>query len=738
MLAAVLVASPVSAQSAATPVQTVATQPDGSPRRSMAAVRLRPDEQVAMDGRLDEALWTRAVPAADFIQQDPDNGSPATEPTEVRIVYTADALYLGVICFDSEPDKWIGYQRRRDEFLQSDDRFMFSIDTYLDGRTAYFFEMNPSGLMGDALRGIGVNNHQWNGIWTGLATRNDRGWVLEIEIPFSTLNFNPASDAWGINFQRTVRRKNEESLWSGWLYNQGLNRMTSAGLVTGITDVSQGVGLDIQPWALASITAAPGRGDATRRAKGDAGFDAFYSVTPQLRAVATVNTDFAQTEVDERQVNLTRFSLLFPERRAFFLDGSTFFDFRSAAAGGTAGTVNPFFTRRIGLGGDGTPQPVTYGAKLTGQSGAYDIGLMQVQTAGEDDRVGENFTAVRLKRRLFTQSYLGAIYTRRGERTDNGVAAHTSGLDFLLATSSFRGSDNLQLSGYYLYAPQPLTGGSKSSAYGFELEYPNDLWNGEIVYREVQKNFDPAMGFVTRTGYRLYAGELIFGPRPERLPWLRQFTIGPEFDLLVDPDSGRTLTRVFEVPVAFDLQSQDAVEFSVINSYERLEEDFDLGDATLAAGREFTFTRLRAEASTANHRTVAITPSVEFGQFFSGHLAEAGLELTLRARPGLIAYLSGELAHVDLPEGTPFTTRLYRATLETQFSPWMALVNNVQYDTQSTVLGWQSRFRWILKPGNDLYVVYTHNWREDPLDVDRRFRTLDQRGASKIIYNIRF
>lgn len=737
MAAALLVVSPVEAEQPDLP-QNAATMPDGSPRRTMTALRLPADEKIVMDGRLDEAVWLRVTPAANFVQQDPENGAPATEATEVRIVYTADALYLGVMCFDSEPDKWLGYQRRRDEFLQSDDRFMFSIDTYLDGRTAYFFEMNPSGLMGDALRGIGVNNHQWNGIWTGLATRNDRGWFLEIEIPFSTVNFNPANDAWGINFQRTVRRKNEESLWSGWLYNQGLNRMTSAGLLMGIRDVSQGFGLELQPWGLATVNAAPGRGAPAAQGKGDAGFDAFYSVTPQLRAVATINTDFAQTEVDQRQVNLTRFSLLFPERRNFFLDGSTFFDFRSAASGGTAGTVNPFFTRRIGLGVDGTPQPVTYGAKLTGQSGAYDIGVMQVQTGDDGDIVGENFTAMRLKRRLLSQSYVGAIYTRRAERSDEGTAAHTSGVDFLLGTSSFRGSDNLQLSGYYLYAPKPFTGGSKSSAYGFELEYPNDLWNGEVVYREVQENFDPAVGFVTRTGYRLYAGELILGPRPQNVPWMRRYTVATEVDLLVDPDNGQTLTRVIEAPFSVELQSADAVEVSVINSYERLEEDFEIGDATLEAGRDFTFTRIRAGLSTANRRTIAIEPSVEWGDFFSGTLAEAGLEVTLRMRPGLIAYLSGEINRVDLPEGTPFTTRLYRATLETQFSPWIALVNNVQFDTQSHVLGWQSRFRWILRPGNDLYVVYTHNWREDPLEVDRRFRTLDQRGASKVIYTLRF
>jgi hypothetical protein len=718
--------------------EQAAAQAGAPARRTMTAIRLDPGERITVDGHLDEAAWSRATPAADFIQQDPRNGEPATEPTEVRIVYTADALYMGVIAFDSEPDRWIGYQRRRDEFLQSDDRFMWTIDTFLDGRTAYFFEMNPSGLMADALRGIDVNNRQWDGIWTGEARRDPRGWILEIEIPFHTLNFNPASEAWGINFQRTVRRKNEESLWSGWLYNQGLNRMTNAGLLTGIRDVTQGRGLDLRPYGLATWDAAPGRGQATGRTKGNGGLDVFYNVTPQLRAVGTVNTDFAQTEVDQRQVNLTRFSLLFPERRNFFLDGSPFFDFRSAADGGVAGTVNPFFTRRIGLGADGTAQRVNFGAKLTGQVGRQDLGVMHVQTGDDHGLAGEDFTAFRLKRRIWSQSYVGGMYTRRAARTDGAPAGHTLGIDFLLGTSSFMGSENLRVGGYYLEAPRPGAERRQAAAYGLTVEYPNDLWNAEVVFREVQDEFAPAIGFVTRTGYRLYSAEAVLGPRPRSLPWLRRYTLGGEIDLLSEPGTNRTLTRVVEVPFSLELQSQDTVSFSTVMSHERLEEDFSLGGITLERGRTFDFTRFQLQASTANRRVVAISPTVEWGGFFSGHRVRTAMNLTLRLRPGLIAYLSGELNRVDLPEGAPFTARLYRAVLETQFSPWMALVNNVQYDTQSAVIGWQSRFRWIVRPGNDIYVVYTHNWRDEPLDNTRRFQTLDQRAASKVIYTLRF
>ena len=284
------------------------------------------DESITLDGRLDEDVWMRAEPATNFLQRDPDNGQPATEQTEVRIVYDADKLYMGVTLFDSEPDKLIYYQLGRDGFLPSDDKLQWAIDTFLDGRTAYWWEMNPAGSMADALRGANnTNNREWDGIWDARSTRSEIGWTLEIEVPFRTMNFNPSSDTWGINFQRTIARKNEVSLWMGWLRNQGLNRMSNAGLLTGIRDVTQGRGLDIKPYLVGTSESFPGQGDSTVTNNAQVGVDLFYDITPSLRSNLTVNTDFAQVEVDTRQTNLTRFSLLFPEKRDFFLDGALFF-----------------------------------------------------------------------------------------------------------------------------------------------------------------------------------------------------------------------------------------------------------------------------------------------------------------------------------------------------------------------------------------------------------------------------
>ena len=714
--------------------------PESNAQRTVAATRLPDVSMVTLDGRLDEAFWSTLTPAADFIQVDPANGRPATERTEVRIAYDNNALYLGVTCFDSEPDKLIGFQRRRDQGLGSDDRFMWIIDTFLDGRTGYFFEMNPSGLIADSLLGINGENRQWDGIWNGKARRSEIGWTLEIEIPFRTLNFNPNSDTWGINFQRTVRRKNEESIWNGWARNQGLRRMNNAGLVSGISNVSQGRGLDIKPYGLLVSQASPGRGVTSTDIDASAGIDLFYNPTPLLRTNFTVNTDFAQTEVDQRQVNLTRFSLFFPERRDFFLDGATFFDFASAneqnnnQGQGNLDRILPFFSRRIGLSAANTPQKIDFGTKVTGQAGGQDIGLLHVRTGESDGFTSEDFTVARLKTRLFEQSYVGGIYTRRDPRNGSDPS-HTAGLDARFSTSTFMGSENLVAALWMLYATQEESS-SGNSAFGGSVMYPNDRWDARFEIAEVQENFDPDIGFVTRRGYRRFSPELDFLPRPANHPYIRQFEFGGTLDAKTDLQNDM-LTRTIDFTLLqLNLHSGDMGSISANHNYERLDEPFEItDDITLPLGAEYNFARYGFWMQTANRRVLAVSMRYDAGDFYSGSREERVFNLTVRARPGLIVGFNGEWNSVELPEGN-FSTRLYRLNLETQFTPYIALVNNVQFDSQSAVLGWQSRFRWILAPGNDLYVVYTHNWLDDA--VRNRLSTLDRRAASKALYTYRF
>ncbi len=724
-------AAPAQSSSAAAGQPTAAEAPA---RRTMVAAALEEGERILLDGVLDEPAWSRAVPAIDFRQQDPLNGEAATEQTEVRIVYTARALYMGVICHDSDPGKWLGYQRRRDEFLQADDRFMWNIDTFNNQQSAYFFEMNPSGLMGDALRSAGTNNRQWDGIWNAKVVKSAVGWIIEIEIPFSTLSFDPNADAWGVNFQRTVRRKNEESLWSGWARNQGLQRLNAAGQVVGLKDLSQGRGIDLRPYVIGAAEAFPGRNRAEAQFDRGIGIDAFYSPKPGLRTTLTVNTDFAQTEVDQRLTNLTRFPLFFPERREFFLDGSTFFDFQSLTQGNN--TLIPFFTRRIGLDAAGNPQKIDVGGKMQWQYRTNDVGAMYVRTAADAASPGEDFAIVRAKHRMFQQSYVGMMYTGRNARATATPTQQTLGIDFNFATATFLGRQNLSLGGFLLDTTNPADTG-RNKAFGLLLDLPNDPWLGSFQYREIQEHYNAAIGFTPRVGFRRFAPSLQYTRRPRNHPWIRNAVVGVDASVQTDTRDNRLLNRDFEInAIQINTNSQDSYGFRLLPSYERLDRNFPIAPGiTLPIGSDYEWMRYRLTMSTAQRRKVAFGPTYEWGGFYNGSRRRVAADTNLRLRPGVIVYTSIEWNRVDLPQGV-FTTRLYRLVPELQFSPWIAWVNNIQYDSQSGVVGLQSRFRWILKPGNDLYVVYTHNWLDDPLR--NQIYTLDRRIASKFLFTKRF
>jgi hypothetical protein len=698
---------------------------------------LEKDESISVDGRLDEPAWQRTQPATDFRQQDPVNGAPATERTEVRVMFDRDRLFMGVICYDSTPDGIIGNQMQRDQPITSDDRFMWTFDTHLDGRTGYFFEVNPAGAMGDGLLPgtggglLGGNvNKDWDGIWMARVRRSETGWTVEVEIPFRTLGFDPGLPGWGANFQRTIRRKDEEVLWTGYARNEGLRRMSNAGLLAGITDVSQGFGLDVTPYIVADYTEAPGRGLPVKK-DATGGVDFFYNITPQLKANLTVNTDFAETEIDQRRVNLTRFPLFFPEKREFFLDGATLFDF----AREPDNSVMPFFSRRIGLDDNGRPQRIDAGIKLTGQIGLHDIGFFQARTASSPDVRGEDFTVLRAKRRFLRQSYAGVLYTRRDRRDAAAEStSHTFGADFLLATSQFRGRQNVEFSGFYVQNSDVLRR-DDNAAFGFRLDYPNDRWSGSLSYRELQKNYNPAVGFVQRNGYRRWNPVWGFFPRPNQHPWIRQFSFQSALEVISDSGSNQLLTRKIELTLfRMETHSGESIAFQAEPATEYLDQDFRISRGiTLPRGNRYNFTRYVVQARTANRRMFAVTSQLGLGTFYSGRRREFTTELGIRPSRGMVAITNVEWNRVELPEGN-FSISLIRTVVRKQFNPWVSLANHLQYDTVSRVIGWQFRLRWILRPGNDLYVVYAQNWLDD---FGNRI-TLDRTAATKLSYTHRF
>jgi len=739
-VAALVLATPLVARAQS---PSADNQPDPSDARArLEAVRLREGETVVLDGVLDEAIWQRAVPATDFRQRDPRPGAEATERTEVRVALDGRRLLLGVTCFDSEPDRLLANQMQRDQPFGGDDRFMWGLDTYLDGRTGYFFEINPAGAMGDGLvtgpggggQFGGNMNKSWDGIWIARVRRTEQGWVAEVEIPFRTLNLNPGTDTWGINFQRTVRRKNEESLWTGWQRSEGLLRMTNAGRLTGLGPVDRGVGLELKPYGVASVGNQPGAGLPATTGDANAGLDVFYNITPGLRANFTVNTDFAETEVDQRRTNLTRFPLFFPERREFFLEGSSFFEF-------PPGDASPFFSRRIGLK-DGQPQRILLGAKLTGQLGQQDVGVLHVRT-GEDDgapgtdtRVaGEDFTAMRLKRRFGRQSFAGLLYTRRAgvDGASGIVDQHTLGYDLTLSTPSFLGTGkNFETGGFFLHTTGLADTPSGSNAFGGRVVYSNEPVTAQVFFRQVDPAYDAGVGFTPRRNFRRWNSNVEYAPRINK-GILRELQFGANLELATLPDNTLITRQYFLTPLELVFDKGDRLQFQVFQVTEQLEVDFEISDGVLLPiGNRYAWRRQQMVFDSAQNRKVSTRAEYSFGDFYSGDRREFNLELRLRPRAGVYLQATSEYNDVRLAEGD-FTTKLYRLDARTQFSPWIALSNNVQYDTQSRSLGWQMRFRWIRRPGNDMYFVYTHNW----LDSDRLV-TYDRKASMKVVQTFRF
>jgi hypothetical protein len=517
--------------------------------------------------------------------------------------------------------------------------------------------------------------------------------------------------------------------------------MSNTALLTGIHDVSQGRGLDIKPYVLGTSESFPGAGNSRVTNDATAGLDVFYSVTP--RPPSQPHGEHRLRARRSRSAAGQSHALLaaVPRKRDFFLDGALFFDFASANIGGNfEGSNNadvlPFFSRAIGLDENGNPQRIDLGGKLLGQIGDFDVGVLQVHTGEEGAAYWERISSSgRVKRRMMRQSYIGALYTLRDTRGGPTANRQTSGADFRLATSTFRGRQNLSLSGYFLHTTNPLDTG-KSDAFGAELSYPNDPMYSALEYVEVQDNYDPAVGFTRRRGFRKIQPRLGFQLRPEST-WVRRYDFRGDVDWRVDPETNLTLTREIDVK-AFDLftNSQDRLQVHVLPTYDSLQEDFQIAPGiTLPIGHEYSFTRYRIDGNTADRRMVSVRPLVEWGNFYSGDRREVRLEVNLRPRPGLLFTVAREQNRVRLAEGA-FSTRLYRFVTETGLNPMVSLVNNIQYDSQSSVLGWQSRFRWIIKPGNDLYFVYIHNWQDDPLR--HHLYTLDRRATSKISYTHRF
>lgn len=700
------------------------------------AYRLGVYEEVQLDGVLDEPFWNDIVPASNFTQQDPDEGALPTERSEIYIAYSANHLYIGIKLYDSDPEGILAYQKRRNQGLGTDDRFMWILDTFNDGRNAYFFEINPAGLRGDGLLTVGQGfnlNKSWDGIWNVRVDRNNEGWFAEIQIPFRTLDFDPDNTSWGINFQRTIRRKNEEIVWSGWPRNQGLFRPQNAGLLTGLEDIRQGIGLEITPY----VSSAPTRtwqdgGSIENDITYDTGFDLSYSITPGLRASATVNTDFAEAEVDQRRVNLSRFPLVFPEQRDFFLEGSNVFSFAPASG------ITPFFSRRIGLVG-GEPVPITAGARVIGRASNTNIGFYQIRTGGSSSQT-EDFTVARIKQNIWSESTFGVLYTRRAAPEEEFIPVRqTLGIDMDLGTSEFLGNKNLQFQAFFVWHDaSTLEEQSRfwdRTSRGVRLSYPNFPFSGHVSYREFGEAFSPAVGIAPRVAFRRLQPSADYTFTFPSSPIFRDYSIGVRYEHLTDLDLEPETIDFTITPVDIFFESGEELSFSINRNFERLNFPFDIlrdGSIVITPGDYYNWS-YEIEVETASFRRVSAVAEYTYDGFWSGHRNQYSGSVSLRPYPGI--NLSGDWIRSDvkLPEGD-FTTDLFRFNGNVDLSTWTSITTILQYDNVSELLGLYNRFRWIIRPGADLYLVHTWNW----VQVDNRFSPLETQGSVKLSYTYRF
>jgi len=702
--------------------------------------------ELQMDGIVDEAFWLNITGNGNFLMQEPVEGNEPTDSTEIRVAYDKQNIYISVICYDSDPSGIKAFQKKRDASLETDDRFRWIFDTFMDKRRAYFFEINPLGLRGDGLISSGQGqtlNKDWDGIWNAWTYIGDFGWSAEIRIPFRSINFDIKSDIWGINFQRTIRRKNEELLWTGHRRNQGLLRPQNAGILTGLVDPSQGIGLEVVPYAITQSNKEYDEdNDATDITNSaDLGLDINYNITSQLKVSLTYNTDFAQTEVDDRQINLTRFPLRFPEKRDFFLEGSSILQFAPQSG------VDPYFSRRIGLV-NGVPIPIKYGGRLVGNMGKNNIALIHVRTGEEGELNPESFTVARYRRDFWKESSIGVIYTLRSTKEDVLLGdpvqdRSTMGTDLTLSTSEFMGNNVLQFSAFFIghNAASPLdqtTSLLDRSVRGVRFNFPNQPWSAYGSYRVFGDAYDPAVGFNSRNGFKRFQPGISYSPLFEKSALLREIEWGIRYEYLTSLEN-KLLTEELTFTLGeITFESGERFEFKVGRNFEFLDENFDIlrdGSIVVVPGAYANW-GYELEASSASFRKVSGSIAYEAGGFWTGNISSLQLGLTIRPLPGI--NLSSEYTYTKVTaENSGFNTNLFRFNFGFDFTPDISLSSNIQFDNVSEVLGTNTRFRWIITPGTDIFFVYNHNWQNNPA-LNNRLFTIQQGGALKLVYTYRF
>lgn len=718
------------------------TPPD--PRGPKSAKATRVMTRPVIDGRLDEAVWQQAELISDFHQIRPGDGTPTTERTEVYVLYDSDAMYIGARMYDSEPDLIAAPTNRHGQGFPNDDRLVIILDPFNTGRMGYRFETNLNAVRHDALYQNPTQfQSDWSTIWDAAAQVDGNSWVAEIEIPFKSLSFDPDLTSWGFNFGRGIRRRGEEVAWVS--YNRAYNPST-LGQLTGLSGLDQGLGLEVVP----SLTALRQRrfNPARTVEELEPSLDAFYRITPSLNAALTINTDFSATEVDTRQVNLTRFGLFFPEKRDFFLNDSDLFQFGNIGVVGnnTGNNVavlrsakengRPYFSRSIGLNSAGEPVDIQYGGRLSGRVGRWNIGALAIRQDESLDVDATDLFVGRFSANLLRDWTLGTILTNGdpASNIDNTVV----GADLHYLNNRLPGGQSVEAEAWYQRSDTPDLEGD-DAAFGIGLRSPNTAgWRAGLGFKEIQRNFNPALGYVNRTDIRDYTSDVGY-TRFFRDSWLLSWFGG--FDTqLVDGLGGDRQTEIFIYRLSeIETSRRDKAHIRLLQNKEVVQRAFTLfsepGRTFSVQPGEYSFDQAEINVTTAGQRTFSGGVTATIGDFYDGE--RTGYATTFAWNQSRYFRLSAtyDWNSIRLPQGN-FISCLATLTSQTAFSNTLFWVNLLQYDNVSEEFGVNTRFQWIPRAGREGLIVLNYNMQDR--DKDNTFATAAVDTSVKFRYTFRF
>ena len=677
---------------------------------------MRATEAPAIDGDVaGDPAWQVATPITNFWQEQPDEGQPASERTEVRVMFTEDTLYVGVILFDSDPGGIIVSDARRDAPLDDSDSFQMIVDTYRDRQNGFVFGTNPAGIEydgqvtneGQGGGGLGFGRMQsggsgagfninWDGAWTVGAKVTEEGWEAEFAIPFRTLRYPSATDqTWGINFQRNIRRKNERAYWAPIPRQFNLYRLSLAGTLGGVRTPALR-NLRITPYVLGNALES-GVTPADSTWLGEVGGDLKYSLTPSLTLDATVNTDFAQVEVDDQQVNLDRFTLFFPEKRPFFLENAGLFSV------GNPGEVDLFFSRRIGIGDAGQSLPILGGGRVSGKAGRFNVGVLNMQTDDyQNTLAGTNFSVARVSRDLPNRSSIGAIFTNRqavGDLAPDTAAARTYGVDGKWGI----GSTTMGTGFLAKTATDGITDGDH--AYNIRSQTNRPQWDLDVGYQEVGSGFNPQTGFLSRKGYRKPDAFLMTRFRPKDFIGIQELRPHANFRGFWGLD-GFQETGFMHLDNHWQFRDSTEIHTGMNLTREGVRTPFAIYPGIVVPPGTYDHAEAQLVGMSNQGAPFSVSMRATIGGFFGGERVALSPTIRMRAGDALTAELTYQRNDVKLPWGD-FVTNLVRTRVSYSFSPRVFTQALIQYNDRADLWSMNFRFGWLQAANTGLFVVYT-------------------------------